>query len=175
MRMTRILIVIVIMGVGSCKTRETESRSKNDSAAIKGFILPGKGFNIASNDVMGATCVTSDKLSDSPDPSASSSNSSSELPSSKPAEPVSSQPVSPTQPKIDAEKGDLKLSENGEAVDLGDIDHEFANGRSASGSSNMALNDQSGGTSVQFYYLTSTKDVSAAIEASYSYYSSASA
>ena len=175
MRMTRILIVIVIMGVGSCKTRETESRTKNDSAAIKGFILPGKGFNIASNDVMGATCVTSDKLSDSPDPSASSSNSSSELPSSKPAEPVSSQPVSPTQPKIDAEKGGLKLSENGEAVDLGDIDLEFANGRSASGSSNMALNDQSGGTSVQFYYLTSTKDVSAAIEASYSNNSSASA
>lgn len=176
MRTSGIILMISIASFWACKTRSPASRTKIDTSAMKGFILPGKGFNLATNDVTSSICVTGEKFPT--EELSSTSTTPSETPSevtpptTDPASsgsitggdttPVDSGIVEPAQPS-------MQLAAN-DPLDIGDTQIEI----SAEKKTGMALGDQSGATAISLYYLTSTRDVTAAIDATYSNNASAS-
>ena len=142
------IILIAFSASISCKSRAPLSNTREDVTGIKGFIIPGKGFNLAAKDVTAAQCITGYQGD------AQNSSNNDNLESTTPN-------VEPTPPKVETTSTNLTPTINeGNLVDI-QIATEHTPKKA------LALADQSGETTVQFYYLTSIKDVTTAIEASF--------
>jgi hypothetical protein len=171
MRTKGVILLITLASVWACKSRSTASRVKRDTLSMRGFILPGKGFNLVTNDVSSSLCVTGEKIA-TEDPSVTSSDTTTTPPTTDPAAegsitggdttPVNTGVIEPVTP-------DMLLSEN-DALDIGDIQLDIAYEKRTG----AALGDTSGTTAISLYYLTSTKDVTSAIDATYANNASAS-